>query len=139
MGPPDPSASTDARGDRIVQALVGVLLLAGFVFREPIIVPILGLVLFLGALRGPVTNLLHRAYGAWLQPRLGPGGGTIDPQTIRAQDAFAAIVLGVASLAFAVGLAGFGWLLVVAEAVVAVLAATTMVHLGARLTERLFH
>jgi hypothetical protein len=116
-----------------------VLLLAGFVFREPVIVPILAILLGLGAIRGPVTNPFHRAYVAWLQPRLGPNGGTVDPHTIRAQDAFAAIVLLAASVAFAIDLSGFGWLLAVAEGLVAIFAATTMVHLGARVTERLFH
>jgi hypothetical protein len=119
--------------------VVGVLLLAGFVFREPVIIPILAILLGLGALLGPSANPFHRAYAAWLLPRLHRDGVQVDPQTIRAQDAFAAIVLAVASLAFAVGLAGFGWLLVLVEAVVAVLAATTMVHVGARVTERLFH
>ena len=139
MGPPERPPSTDARGDRIVQALVGVLLLAGFVFREPIIVPILGFVLFLGAIRGPVSNPFHRAYAAWLRPRLHSDGGAIDAQTIRAQDAFAAILLAVASLAFAVGLSGFGWFLAVVEGVIAVLAATSLGHLGAQLTRHLFH
>jgi hypothetical protein len=137
VGPEAPNI--DAKGDRIVQGLVGVLLLTAFVFREPVIVPILAVLLGLGALRGPSANPFHRAYAAWLLPRLTADGGTVDPKTIRAQDAFAAITLAVASPAFVIGLAGIGWLLVLTEAVVAVLAATTMVHVGARVTERLFH
>jgi hypothetical protein len=139
VGPPEPPTSIDARGDRIVQGLVGVLLLAAFVFQVPAIVPILAILLGVGAALGPVANPFHRAYLAWVHPRLGPDAGSVPPETIRGQDAFAAVVLAVACVAFVVGLAGVAWFLVIIDGIIAVLAATTMVHVGARVTQRLFH
>jgi thiosulfate/3-mercaptopyruvate sulfurtransferase len=133
---PGPNAANDPidpRGDRLAQATVGVILLAGFVFRKPWVVPLVGVVVGVGAAIGPSANPFHRAYAAWLAPRLARSEGGVSAPTVRAQDAFAAALLGVATLAFLIGLAPVGWLLAVAEAIVAIIAATTFVHLGARL------
>jgi len=127
----------DARGDRLVQGLVGVLLLAAFVFRVPAVVPIIAILLGLSAAIGVRANPFHLVFTRWVLPRLGDGAATVAEQTIRGQDAFAAGLLGIASLAFLIDIPGLGWLFVIAEAVIAVVAATTLVHLGERAVHRL--
>ena len=131
----------DARTDRVAQGAVGVALLAAFVFRVPWLVPGLAVVVAAGALGGPRANALHRIYERALAPRLpGPApvaeGGDVEPpiaaSTVRAQDALAAVILAVASFAFLLGIALVGWLLALGEAVIAIVAATTRVHLGDR-------
>lgn len=137
-----PGDGVDARTDRVAQGAVGVALIAAFVFRGPWLVPALALLLAVGAVAGPRANGLHRAYERWIAPRLPPSGpaaseATVAPSTVRAQDALAAAILGVASLAFVFGIGLFGWLLALGEAVVAIIAATTRIHLGDRF-RRLF-
>lgn len=134
MGAP---GDVDARGDRLVQGLVGVLLLAAFVFRVPTVVPIVAILLGLSAAVGARANPFHLAFTRWVLPRLGAGDATVPEQTIRGQDAFAAGLLAIASLGFFIGIPGLGWLFVIAEAVIAVVAATTLVHLGERAVHRL--
>ncbi len=130
-----------ARTDRVAQSTVGVALLAAFVFRVPWLVPGLAIVLAVGALAGPSANLFHLVYERAIAPRLpGPapaadgldGEAPITASTVRAQDALAAVILTVASLAFALGIALVGWLLTLGAAVSAIVAATTRVHLGDR-------
>jgi hypothetical protein len=133
-----PVEGVDARTDRIAQGAVGVALIAAFVFRVPWLVPALSLLLAIGALAGPRANALHRACGRWITPRLPPPGaaaseGTVAIPTVRAQDALAAAILAVASLAFLFGIAIVGWALALTEAVVSIIAATTRIHAGDRL------
>jgi hypothetical protein len=127
----------DARGDRLVQALVGVVLLAAFVFRVPVVVPIVAILLGISAAVGVRANPFHRAFTSWVLPRLGPDDATVGEQVVRGQDAFGAGLLGIAALAFFIGVPSVGWLFVLAEAVIAVVAATTLVHLGERAVHRL--
>ncbi len=130
-----PGDAVDVRADRAIQSLVGVLVLAAFVFRLPWLVPGLAVLLGAGALGGPHLNVFHRAFTAWVTPRLSPAdpAATVDSTTVAAQDTLAAAILVVASVMFAIGLAFVGWVLALAEAVIAVLAATTPIHLGDRL------
>ena len=137
-----PVDGVDARTDRIAQAAVGVALLAAYVFRVPWLVPVLALLLAVGALAGPKANVLHRACARWITPRLPlPSDAaperTVTSPTVRAQDALAAAILAVASLAFVSGVGFLGWALALGEAVVAIIAATTRIHAGDRL-RRLF-
>jgi hypothetical protein len=131
--------SVAARTDRVAQGAVGIALLAAFVFRVPWLVPGLALVLTVGALAGPRTNAFHAVYERWIAPRLPgrtPVAGTDDvpiaTATVRAQDALAAVILAVASVAFLLGIGLVGWLLALGEAVIAIVAATTRIHLGDR-------
>ena len=61
----------------------------------------------------------------------------VDSATVRAQDALAAAVLAVAAVAFLLGIGLVGWLLVIAEAVVSIVAATTRIHVADRLRQLL--
>jgi Domain of unknown function (DUF4395) len=133
-----PVEGVDARTDRVAQGAVGVALLAAFVFRVPWLVPALSLLLAVGALAGPQANGLHRAIERWVTPRLRAPRPeapeiTVPTPTVRAQDALAAVILALASFAFLLGIAVVGWALALAEAVIAIIAATTLVHIGERL------
>jgi len=98
--------------------------------------------LAVGALAGPKANGLHRALERWVTPRLpAPSDTTTEDTvavpTVRAQDALAAAILAVASFAFLLGIGLVGWVLALAEAVIAIIAATTRIHLGERLRRAL--
>lgn len=126
----------------MAQGVVGVALLAAFVFRVPWLVPGLALLLAVAALGGPEANGLHLVFERWIAPRLparrdSVTEGSIPGSTVRAQDALAAAILTLASLVFALGIGPIAWLFVIAEAVIAIVAATTAVHLADRVLRRL--
>jgi hypothetical protein len=134
-----PVEGVDARTDRVAQGAVGVALLSGFVFRASWLVPALALLLAIAALVGPQANGLHRLYERWIAPRLPRARDTnLEPvvaaSTVRAQDALAAAILVGASLAFAFGIEPIAWLLATCEAVIAIIAATTGIHIAERIT-----
>ncbi|HET9729205.1 MAG TPA: DUF4395 family protein [Acidimicrobiia bacterium] len=126
----DPSEPLDARGDRAVQATLGVLLLAAFVFRQTWAVPVLLLITGVGAFLGPSRNPFHAAYRRWLAAHIRGQEGTVPAATVQAQDQLSALVLAAATLLFVLGLPGLGWFLAIGAAIVAIVAATTLVHLG---------
>lgn len=133
-----PRSAVDARGDRLAQGVVGVLLFAGYVFGQPWLAPLVAVVAAAGAWRGPQGNALLAGYERLVAPRLPPSPRTLVPaEIVQAQDAFLAGLLALASLAFFAGADGPGWLFVVTAAVVAAVAATTQVHLGEQLIRRL--
>ena len=141
----EPVDAVDARTDRVAQSAIGIALLAAFVFRFPLVVPVLMLLVGIAAVGGPRVNALCLAYERAIAPRL-PARATAtdadrDPPvpvaTVRAQDALATVILAVAGLGFLLGLGLVGWLLAIAEAVVAIVAATTRVHVAERLLRRL--
>ena len=137
----EPVDAVDARTDRAAQATVGVVLLAAFVFRVTWVVPVVALFLGVGALAGPEGNVLHKGFERWFLPRLPARGSTIESSvsvtTVRAQDALEAVVLAAAALAFVLGIGPIGWVLVLAVAVIAILAATTRVHVADWVRRRL--
>jgi len=129
----EPIDAVDARTDRAAQATVGVVLLAAFVFRVTWVVPIVALFLGVGALAGPEGNVLHKAFERWILPRLRgkwahPTESFVPVATVQAQDLLGAVILAAAALSFVVGIGPIGWVLVLGEAVIAILAATTRVH-----------
>jgi len=133
-----PVEGVDARTDRVAQGVVGVALLSAFVFRAAWLVPALAVLLAIAALAGPQANGLHRMWERWIAPRLPRVSDTntepgIAVTTVRAQDALAAAILVVATLAFVFGIGALGWLLTIAEAVIAILAATTGIHVAERI------
>jgi hypothetical protein len=130
---PSPLGGVDARGDRLVQGSVGVLLLAAFVFGFPVVVLVVGVVLAVGAAIGPRANPFHVAFARLLAPRLAVSAALVDPLTIRRQDALLAGMCAVALLGFGLGIAPLGWLVVIGAAIVAIFAATTRIHLGDKL------
>jgi hypothetical protein len=131
------SESVDVRADRTVQGAVTVIALGAFVFHLPLVIPALAVVLGAGAWLGPNGNLLHRVFGSLVGPRLSPVTAVVPAATVRAQDLLGAALLGVATLCILIGLGGLGSILTLAEAGAAVVAATTGVHLGETVTERI--
>jgi hypothetical protein len=129
---PGPRATVDARSDRAVESIVGIVLLGAFVFRLPWLVPILTLILAAGAVGGPGANLFHLGFRRLIEPRLPVVAAAVPAATVRAQDALLAALGLLASLAFLIDIDLVGWLFVVAAALVAIFAATTMIHIGER-------
>jgi hypothetical protein len=134
-----PSEPVDVRADRTVQGAVTVIVLAAFVFHQPLVIPVVAVFLGIGAWFGPSGNGLHRVFAALVEPRLSPAVAVVPAATVQAQDLLGAALLGVATLCILVGLGGLGSIVTLAEAGAAVVAATTGVHLGQIAVDRLRH
>ncbi len=133
-----PVEAVEARTDRVAQGTVGIALLAGFVFRVPWLVPGVALVVAVGALGGPRANALHLAFERAIAPRLpSPGGVAVEPRSRGRRCAPRTRWRPRSSwprrLAFVFGIGLIGWLLAIVEAVIAIIAATTRVHVADRL------
>lgn len=131
------SEPVDIRADRAVQATVAVATLSAFVFRQPWVIPVLGVVVGAGALVGPAGNPIYRIFDGLVGPRLSPAANVEPAATLRAQDGLGVALLGVATLCLLIGLGGIAWIIALAEAGVAAIAATTGVHLGVEVRDRL--
>jgi len=134
---PPRSEPVDARADRAVEGALAVLTLGAFVFRIAWLIPLLGLLAGAGALLGPARDPLHRLFRATLGPRLPPPTATVPAETIRIQDLLAFGLLALATLCLVIGLGGVAWIFTLAEGLVAAVAATTGVHLGVSIRDRL--
>ena len=132
-----PSGSIDSRSDRFAQGAVGILLLAGFVFRLPWLVPIVAILLAAGAALGPQANLLQIAFTRLVVPRLPPGDTWVEARTARDQDTLLAALCVLASLAFLV-FTPAGWLVAIVAAVAAIVAATAGIHVADHFRARFF-
>ena len=120
----------DPRGPRLNQAVVAVSLLAAFLFDARLVVPVVGLVLLVGAAFGPRYGPFLRLYAEVIRPRLGPPAELEDPRPPRFAAGLGAGFLALATAAFAVGAVGVGWALAVVVAALAGLAAGTGVCIG---------
>jgi Domain of unknown function (DUF4395) len=127
----------DARADRVVQGAIAVVTLGAFVFRASWVIPVLAVVLGVGAATGPSGNPFHRLFAALVAPRLSAARATVPASTVTVQDALGVALLGLATLLLLVGLNGIAWFVALAEAGVAAVAATTRVHLGVTVRDRL--
>jgi hypothetical protein len=132
-----PAGSIDGRSDRFAQGAVGILLLAGFVFRIPWLVPIVAILLAAGAALGPQANLLQVAFARLVLPRLPPGDTWVEARTARDQDMLLAALCVLASLMFLV-FTPAGWLVAIVAAVVAIVAATAGIHVADQVRARFF-
>jgi hypothetical protein len=126
----------DARADRVVQGAIAVVTLSAFVFGAAWAIPVLAVVVGAGAAIGPAGNLLHRLFVAVAAPRLPAGRARVPATTVQAQDVLAALLLAFATLCLLLSLGGIAWIVALAEAGVAAVAATTGVHLGVTLRDR---
>ncbi len=124
------AGDVDARADRLAEGTVGVALLAAFVFKVPWLVPLVGLVLLVAAVAGTRANPFHILFVRAIAPRLGPPDATVGEDVIQVQDALLAAMTAVAAAGFALGVAFLGWLVVIAAAIVAALAAATSFYAG---------
>ena len=83
------SDPVDARADRVVQGAIAVVTLGAFVFRAIWVIPVLAVLVGLGAAAGPAGNVLHRLFAEVAGPRLSPALATVPAATVRAQDGLA--------------------------------------------------
>jgi uncharacterized protein DUF4395 len=134
---PPRSDPVDARADRAVQGALAVLTLGAFVFWLAWLIPILGLLVGVGAALGPERSPLHLLFTTAIGPRLPPATATVPADTVRIQDLLAFGLLAVATLCLLIGLGGFAWIFTLVEGLVAAVAATTGVHLGVWIRDQL--
>ena len=131
------SAPVDTRADRTAQGVVAVVLLSAFVFRQMWIVPVLAVLVGAGAAFGPGGNPFLRLFAAFVSPRLSAPSTFEDPATVHAQDVLAVALLGAATVALLISLNVVSWIIALAEAGAAATAATTGVHMGVAVRDRL--
>ena len=131
------SEPVDVRADRAVQGTITVIALGAFVFHLPWVVPVLAVLLAIGAVRGPAVNPFHRIFAALVAPHLSPPTATVPAPTVQAQDQLEVALLVVATLCILIGLGVVGWFVTVVAGGTALAAATTGVHLGVMVTERI--
>lgn len=127
MASPQP---IDPRAPRFNQAVLTAALLVGFLLDLRLIAPIFAVVLFLGAAFGPRYGPFLRLYAEAIKPRLKPPAELEDPRPPRFAAAVGVVFLAGATIAFALGATGFGWVLALIVAVLAGLAATTGLCVG---------
>jgi hypothetical protein len=127
----------DSRADRSAQGAVAVILLAAFVFRQIWIVPVLCVLVAGGAALGPPGNPFLRLFAVFVAPRLAPPSEHEAAATVRIQDVLIAGLLGVATLALLIDLGPITWIVALAAAGVAAVAATTGIHIGVTVRDQL--
>ncbi len=134
---PREAAAIDGREVRGAQAVIAVLILGGFVFRIPVLVPLAGILSAIGAFIGPHANPMHAIYRAAMAPHLDDARVWESPSAVRALDLLGAALCGVASVAFLLDIGIIGWLVALAEAAVAAVAAGTGINAAVMLRDRL--
>jgi hypothetical protein len=133
--PPDDAGAPDAFALRFEQALVSVVLLAGFVFRIVWVLPVVALVIA-GALLGPTTDGPRRLYQALFGERSAVGHPAEPPALTRLTRLVELGLLAVAMLFVLAGAAGFGWVFALAAAAITLIGSTTGVNLVALVRDR---
>lgn len=123
-------APIDPRGPRTNQAVLAVALVLGFLTGQWLVVPVFGVVLFLGAAFGPKWGPVLRVYGALIRPRLKPPHELEDPRPPRFAATVGVVFLGASTLAFLFGASTLGWTLALIVAALAAAAATTGICVG---------
>jgi hypothetical protein len=126
-------APIDPRGPRFNQAVLTVVLLVAFVADLRVLVPVMAVVLLLGAAFGPRYGPLLRLNGEVLRPRLGPPKHLEDPRPPRFAAAVGTVFLALSTLAFALDAQVVAWALALVVAVLAGLAATSGLCIGCEL------
>lgn len=125
----------DVRASRFEQAIVVVILLAGFVFRQPWSIPVAAVVAGLGLVlgdRSPLTRFWYQV----IAPRR-PAGTNFEPRpTTQTQALLLTIGLALATIVWAAGSVGLASIIAAVVAVVAALGATGVVNVAAELRRR---
>ncbi len=115
--PPAPGRS-DERRVRFERAVVAIVLLAGFVWQQDLVIVATAAVVTAGVLSWPVRPLAA-PWDALVAPRLGPPRRTIPDRQVRDGDVVLSLALVVASLLVLVGLGFVGRLLALVVALLA--------------------
>ena len=130
MAAPSP---IDPRGPRFNQAVLTVVLLVAFVADLRFLVPIMAVVLFLGAAFGAPYGPFLRLYSTVIRPRLGPPKHLEDPRPPRFAATVGTVFLAASSVAFLLDAQVLAWALALVVAVLAGLAATSGLCIGCEL------
>lgn len=123
-------APIDPRGPRTNQAVLATALIVGFLCSQWLVVPIFGLVLFLGAAFGPSWGPVLRFYGSFVKPHLKPPHELEDPRPPRFAATVGVVFLAASTIAFVAGAPNVGWSLALIVAALAAAAATTGICVG---------
>ena len=125
----------DVRASRFEQAIVVVILLAGFVFRQPWSIPVTTVVAGLGLVlgdRSPVSRFWHQV----IAPRR-PAGTNFEPRpTAQTQALLLTVGLVLATIVWSAGSVALASIVAAVVAAVAALGATGVVTLAAELRRR---
>jgi hypothetical protein len=124
----------DPRGHRFGAGLSVVILAVGFLAQAPIVVPLVGLALGVSALFGTRYSALGRPWPTVRRIfRLGPPAELESEFPPRFAQLLGTVGLGLATVLFAVGATGGGWLFAGAVAALQTVLAVTGYCLGCRL------
>ncbi|HYN90631.1 MAG TPA: DUF4395 family protein [Thermoleophilaceae bacterium] len=137
--PYDDTAVIDSRAPRTNQAVIGVLSLVAFITGAEWLAAVLAAQLAIGLTLGRRFCLPCLLYFELIQPRFGEGP-IEDSRPPRFANMVGVAFLGVATLAFVLGVPALGWTLTLIVAALALLAATTGLCAGCeayRLSARL--
>jgi hypothetical protein len=116
-GPPAPGRS-DERRVRFERAIVAVVLLAGFVWQQDLVIVATAAVVTAGVLSWPIRPLAA-PWDALIAPRVGPPRRTIADRQLRDGDIVLSVMLVVASFFVLIGLGFVGRLLALVVALLA--------------------
>ena len=130
MAAPSP---IDPRGPRFNQAVLTVVLLVAFVADLRFLVPVMAVVLFLGAAFGPAYGPFLRLYATAIRPRLAPPKHLEDPRPPRFAATVGTVFLVASSLAFVLDAEVLAWSLALVVSLLAGLAATSGLCIGCEL------
>jgi hypothetical protein len=123
----------DPRGPRFNQAVLTVVLLVAFVADLRFLVPVMAVVLFLGAAFGAPYGPFLRLYSTVIRPRLGPPKHLEDPRPPRFAATVGTVFLAASSVAFLLDAQVLAWALALIVAVLAGLAAPSGLCIGCEL------
>ena len=123
----------DPRGPRFNQAVLAIVLLVAFVGDLRFLVPVMAVVLFLGAAFGSQYGPFLRLYSTLIKPRLSPPKHLEDPRPPRFAAAVGTVFLTGASIAFGVDNQVLAWALTLVVALLAGLAASSGLCIGCEL------
>ena len=126
-------APIDPRGPRFNQAILAIVLLLAFIGDLRVVVPIMAVVLFLGAAFGPRYGPFLRVYADLVRPRLRPPKHLEDPRPPRFAAAVGTAFLTAATVAFLVDAQVVAWGLTLTVAMLAGLAASSGLCIGCEL------
>lgn len=120
----------DPRGPRFNQAVLAIVLMVAFVLDVRWLVPVMAVVLILGAASGPRYGPFLRLYSVVIRPRLGAPKHLEDPRPPRFAAAVGTVFLAASALAFVAGSEVVAWGLALVVAMLAGLAATSGLCVG---------
>jgi hypothetical protein len=123
----------DPRGPRFNQAVLAIVLLVAFIGDLRVLVPVMAVVLFLGAAFGAQYGPFLRLYSTLIKPRLKAPKHLEDPRPPRFAAAVGTVFLAAATVAFAVDAQVLAWALTLVVVLLAGLAATSGLCVGCEL------